>query len=141
MPLMPEDRLATTREVMSHWGRGDFRGTADLISEDVESIWGEPPGPDIVCHGRVQVAQRFGEFLANWTNFQVAADELIQLDDDHVLVVATQRGTGAASGVEITLRVHLVFKFAGELITGTYWFGPLETSLRMAGLDPASVSN
>lgn len=133
---MSVDRLGIAREVMSHWERGDFRGTAHLISDQVESIWGEPPGDDVVCHGRAEVAQRFGEFLANWTNFRVSAEELTQLGDDHVLVVAMQRATGAASGADTDMRVHIVFRFAGQQIAGTYWFIDRDKSLRLAGLDP-----
>jgi ketosteroid isomerase-like protein len=139
---MSRDRIAVAREVMDHWAKGDFRGTAHLVSDEVESIWGEPPSQDIVvCHGRVEVARRFGEFLANWTHFRVVADELIQLDDDHVLVVAKQRGTGAASGVNIEARVHLVFKFAGDQIVGTYWFFDREKSMRLAGLPAGSAKS
>ena len=132
---MERDATAIVQGILDHWSRGDFRATAGLLSEDVESIWGEPPGDDIVCHGPAEVARRFGEFLANWSEFRVEAQELIPLDDANVLVLGIQRGKGAASALEIEAHVHIVFKLSGEQIAGTYWFFDRETALRAAGLD------
>ena len=80
------------------------------------------------------MAERFGEFLANWSEFRVEADEFTQLDDDHVMVVARQRGKGASSGVDTEMRVHIVWKFGGEKVVGTYWFKDRAKALRLAGL-------
>ena len=126
--------MAIVEGILDHWSRGDFRATAGLLSDDVESIWGEPPGDDIVCHGPAEVARHFRAFLANWSEFRVEAQELIPLDGANVLVLGVQRGKGAASGVEIDARVHIVFKLTGQQIAGTYWFFDREKALRAAGL-------
>ena len=131
---MPSDRIAALREVFSEWEQGNFRATIGLLAPDVVSMWGEPPGDDVVCHGPEQVAERFGEFLANWSEFRAKAEEFIELDEDHVLVVARQSGTGKASGATIDARAHILFKFAGEQVVGTYWFFEREKVLRLAGL-------
>jgi len=97
-------------------------------------MWEEPPGGDVVCHGRRQMAERFGEFLATWSEFRIEAEEFIQLDDDHVLVVARQHGKGARGGVATEARVYIVWKFAGEKVVGTYCFFDRAKALRLAGL-------
>lgn len=135
---MAADRIAVLRELFSAWAQGDFRSPRRFMSEDVESIWGEPPGEDIVCHGSREVAERFGDFLGNWTEFRVDLEELTQLDEDNVLAVAVQRATGASSGVETEMRVYIAFKFAGDEIAGTYWFIDREKSLRLAGFGPSA---
>ena len=134
---MPGDRIELLRGVFAEWEKGNFRASAGLLSPDVVSIWGEPPGDDVVCHGRREVAERFGEFLANWSEFRVEAEEFIELDEDHVLVVARQFGRGKASGVVIDARVHIAWKFAGEKVVGTYWFFDRAKVLRVAGLSDA----
>lgn len=131
---MSSDRIGVLRVVFSEWAKGNFHASSVLLAPDVVSMWGEPPGPDVVCHGPRQIGERFGEFLGNWSEFRVEAEEFIELDDDHVLVVATQRGKGTHSGVETDMRVHILWKFAGDQVVATYWFIDRVKSLRLAGL-------
>ena len=130
----PMDRIAAVREVFSEWAKGNFRAGAGLLAPERVAMWGEPPAGDVTCHGQRQIAERFGEFLATWSDFRVEADEFIPLHDDYVLVVARQYGKGKHSSVEIDARVHIVWKFAGEKVVGTYWFFDRAKALRVAGL-------
>jgi ketosteroid isomerase-like protein len=134
---MSSDRIGVLRAVFSEWAKGNFHAGSVLLAPDVVSKWGEPPQGDVVCHGPREVAERFGEFLGTWSEFRVEAEEFVELDDDHVMVVATQRGKGAQSGVETEMRVHIIWTFAGEKVVGTYWFKDREKALQLAGLsDP-----
>lgn len=135
---MREDRIEVLRAIFSEWEKGNFRASAGVLAPDVVAIWGEPPGDDIVCHGPREAAERFGEFLANWSEFRVRAEELIPIGRDHVLAIARQFGKGKASGVEIDARVHIVWRFKGRQVAGTYWFFDREKALRAAGLDDTS---
>jgi ketosteroid isomerase-like protein len=136
LPQISGDRVGVLRVVFSEWANGDFHIGGVLLAPDVVSMWEEPPGDDVVCHGRQQMAERFRDFLANWSEFRVAAEEFIQLDDDHVLVVARQSAKGASSGLPTEARVHIVWKFAAEQVVATYWFFERAKALRLAGLSP-----
>lgn len=131
---MAADRIEILRRVLSEWEAGDFRASAGLLAPDVVAVWGEPPGDDVVCRGRREVAERFSEFLATWNEFRVAAEQFLALDEDHVLVVALQSGKGKASGAKAEMRVHIVWRFAGEQVAGTYWFIERSRALNAAGL-------
>lgn len=130
---MPEDRIELLRGVFADWEKGIFHASPDLLAPDVLSIWGEPPGADVICHGPQEIAERFAAFLGSWSEFRVQAEEFVGLDRDHVLVVARQRGRGKHSGVETEMRVHIVWRFAGAQVTATYWFIDRATALRVAG--------
>jgi ketosteroid isomerase-like protein len=130
---MPEDRIKLLQGVFSEWAKGNFRASAGLLAPEVLAIWGEPPGDDVVCHGPGQVAERFGEFLATWSEFRVEAEEFVGLDPDHILVVARQTGKGQVSGVQTEMRVHIVWKFADDQVVRTYWFIDRAKALRLAG--------
>ena len=127
-------QIEVLRAVFSEWEKGNFRASGAILSPDVVSMWFEPPHGDVVCEGPQEIAKRFGEFLRTWSDFRVEAEEFLRLDDDHVMVVARQRGRGAHSGLETDMRVYIVWEFAGEKVVGTFWFADRGKALRLAGL-------
>jgi ketosteroid isomerase-like protein len=131
---MSEENVEVVRAIFEEWARGNFSASQALLADDVVVSWEEPPTGNVVCHGREEVAQRFRAFLEQWEDFRAKSEEFIPLDDENVLVVARQRGTGKQSGVEIDSLAHIVWTLRDGNIAGVHWYFERDKALEAAGL-------
>jgi ketosteroid isomerase-like protein len=107
---MARREVELLRDLYAHWGRGDFRGGRELLAPDVEFNLGTPDYETTPARGPDQIEQQMREFLANWADYRVEAEEFVDAGDS-VLVRARQRGLGKHSGVEVDMPLFGVWTF------------------------------
>jgi ketosteroid isomerase-like protein len=107
-----QDNVEIVRGIYEHWGRGEFRATADLLDEHALLVM-RPEFPDAGTYlGREEIADYTRGFLEPWTRITIEAEEIIPAGDS-VLVEVLQRGEGDASGIETELRYFHLWTFRG----------------------------
>ena len=73
--------------------------------------------------------------FAQWDSYRIEVGELSELDDAHVLMKGRQIGTGQRSGIEAADDLYIVFRFAGDRVSGMYWHPERSGALELASLD------
>ena len=78
------------------------------------------------------------EFMRRWTedfdDFAVEAEEFIDANDDRVVLIARQHGTGKASGASVHLRTGAVYTLDAHRIVRVELFLRPSDALQAAGL-------
>ena len=128
----------STGDLYAHWGHGDFRSGRELLEPDVEFNLGAPDYEATPAHGPDQIEQQMREFLANWTDYRVEAEEFLDAGDS-VLVRGRQRGLGKQSGVEVDAPPFGVWAFRqGKIVRIGFYFGEREAREAAGLLRPVS---
>ena len=91
--------LDLVRSILADWERGDFR-RADWAHPEIEYLIADGPSPGR-WRGLAGMAEAMRDWLGNWEDFRIEADEFRELDDERVLVFAHYSGQGKTSGLEI----------------------------------------
>ena len=123
---MARREIELLRDLYARWAQGDFRGGRELLDPDVEFNLGAPDYETTPAHGPDQIERQMREFLANWTDYRVEAEEFVDAGD-RVLVRGRQRGLGKHSGVEVDAPLFGVWTFRrGKAIRIEFYFGEQE---------------
>jgi ketosteroid isomerase-like protein len=94
--------LDLVRSIFADWERGDF-SKVEWVHPEIALVWAD--GLDRGSWTGVSAWMESRDyFLSAWEEFSVKADEYRELDDERVLVLATGRGRGRASGLELRQR-------------------------------------
>jgi ketosteroid isomerase-like protein len=86
-----------------------------------------------IVYGRGELVRIIGEWVGEFDNWREEIDEIRDLGTQ-VYVVATQRGRGKASGIEIEARYALLYEVRGEQITRMTMFREPAEALAAAGV-------
>ena len=130
---MAPDRIATLRPIYEQWTQGNFGVVAQLLAPDLLHTGFVPEGR-VTTHGLEEFGRWTTEFLSQWENYRVIADEFVQLDDDTVLVSGRQYATGRHSGVDVEESVFNVWVFRGEQVIGLHFDPDRDRALEAAGV-------
>ncbi len=131
---MSEENVEIVRRVSEAWARGDLDAAAATAAFDLDVTWFAPPGPDGgVYQGIEALAHQSERWRLTWSEFEQEIHEVIDAGD-HVLVVATQRGRGRASGVEAEITYGTLFTLLGGKIIRVQTFEDREEAERRLGL-------
>jgi hypothetical protein len=87
------------RSICSPWERGDFSSTA-WADPEIEYVLVDGPSPGRWT-GLAAMAKAFQGVLSAYAEYQVAAEEFRELDEERVLVLHSYTGRGKTSGLEI----------------------------------------
>jgi ketosteroid isomerase-like protein len=116
------------RALYAEWARGNFRAGAELFAPDVVF----DPLPDLrEQRGLAAVTEYMRDFLAQWTDFQVEAEELIEVGEGFV-VKERQRGQGKASGVRTESVFYAVWTFRAGRVSHVRWVADRDAALEAA---------
>jgi ketosteroid isomerase-like protein len=96
---MSRENVEIVRSIYAAWGRGDF-SSLEWADPEIEYVIVDGPEPGS-WSGRAAMAETLHRILDTWENARIEADEYIDLDDEHVLVLNHLRGRGKASGLEV----------------------------------------
>ena len=129
---MSQEQIEVLRPVLAEWAEGNFWGAAELMAPDI-TFRAAPPA-NFVAQGREEAARQMLDLLAHWSDYRIEAEELEDLDDESVLVVGRQRGTGKISGAEVDFPIFIVWKFRENEVIGVYLEGTRDAALKAAGL-------
>jgi len=98
------------RPIYEEWSRGNLRPRFDVYHPHMEWGWSDEfPELAGVYEDRRDPNPRLHSWLSPWENWRIEADEYLELGD-YVVVLASYRGRGKGSGVEIHHRGAHVFK-------------------------------
>jgi uncharacterized protein len=98
------------RPIYEEWGRGNWQPRFEVYHPRMEWGWSDEfPGLAGVYDDRRDPNPRLHSWLSEWEHWRVVADDYLELGD-HVVVLATYRGRGKGSGVEIHQQGAHVFE-------------------------------
>jgi ketosteroid isomerase-like protein len=130
---MARREIELLRDLYARWAHGDFRGGRELLDPDVEFNLGTPDYQTTPARGPDHVEQQMREFLANWADYRVEAEEFLDAGDS-VLVRARQRGLGKHSGVEVDMPLVGVWTFRGAKAVRISFYSSEQEAREEAGL-------
>jgi ketosteroid isomerase-like protein len=128
---MSQQNVDRLRAVYAEWADGNFRAGGDLLAEDVVfELMADGHSPYV---GREAVEQQMREFLAQWKEYRVEAQEIEEIGEK-VLVSERQQGIGKSSGVEAEMTCVATWTFRAGLVIRIRWDPDRATALQAAGL-------
>ena len=120
---MSQENVAVIREMYEHWARGEF--PPDFIDPDVvfSRIGAQTPDMEGEFRGLEAYSRATAEYVRPFADLRIEAEEIIDLDDDRVLVLARHTARGKSSGVPIDHELGDLFTLrAGKVIRhDSYW--------------------
>jgi ketosteroid isomerase-like protein len=122
---MSQGEVEIVRRMYSAFHGGDVERALAMFDPDVVvDATRRPDGG--VGHGREDLSAIIGEWLAAFDDWREEIEELRDLGD-RVLVVATQRGRGKESGVDVETRYAVLYEVRrGKITAMTLYLDPVE---------------
>jgi ketosteroid isomerase-like protein len=131
---MSEGNAERVRRVCDEWERGNMAAGVELFDPDIVFRSFMPDSNDAVeARGPEEVARFMREFLAQWRDFRLIAEEIREAGDS-VFVAGRQAARGRHSGVEVELPMHWVWTFRGDKASALRFTPYREEALAEAGL-------
>ena len=131
---MSQENVEIVRRAFEASARGDSEGVLALYDPDVE--WDASrtqPGFADVYRGHEGLSRFFREWREAWDSDEYEYDELIDVGDA-VISIATQRGRGQTSGLQIARPLVGVWTIRDGKIVRVLWFLTREEALEAVGL-------
>ena len=94
----PSANLDLVRAILAAHERGDY-SSADWADPDIEYVIADGPEP-VVCRGRAAMAKAWGDVLSAYIDHRMVVEEIREIDEERVLVLASFGGRGKASGID-----------------------------------------
>ncbi len=133
---MSQENVELVRQGFEAHNRDDRATATRLLAPDVE--WHSVAGPLFgvgTIRGREAVLKFLWEDMReSIEGFRARPEELTDLGDDRVLVVARYEGRGRSSGAEVDLRVASVYEIRDRMLATVRDYGSREDALEAAGL-------
>ena len=122
------------RPIYEEWGRGNWAPRFDVYDPGMEWGWSDEfPGLAGVYRDARTPNPRLHAWLSEWDHWRAIADDYVELGD-YVVVLATYRGTGKGSGVEIVQEGAHVFKLRDGKVVRLEIFASRERALASVAL-------
>jgi ketosteroid isomerase-like protein len=117
------------RPIYDEWGQGNWRPRFDVYDPRMEWGWSDEfPGLDGVFEDRRDPNPRLRSWLSGWEDWRAEADDYLEFGDQ-VVVLATYRGRGKGSGVDIVQRGAHVFELRDRKVVRLEIFASREKAL------------
>jgi ketosteroid isomerase-like protein len=130
---MSEENVELVRRVYGAVARRDTAGVLAMYDPEIEwRPWRDLTGRS-VYHGLDDLRTFYREWYEAWENYEESYEELIDAGE-HVVVVATGRGRGRASGVPVQWTQYGTWTIRAGKIVRVVWFPTREQALEAAGL-------
>jgi ketosteroid isomerase-like protein len=126
-----DPNILTIERAFEPWSRGDF-DTAGAFHEQVEFVTDYPERQ--VHNGIAELRTAWDDFTSAWSDFSVAAEETIALDDGRYLVLVRLNGRGSESGLPIEQAGANIVGLDGDLIRRFELYFDRERGLAAAGV-------
>ena len=99
---MSQENVEIVRLVLAEWERGDFRAPAKLLDPEIAFETFMPDANEnVVAHGFAEFRAFTRDWLAQWRDYRIVAEEFQEVGQDKVFVSVRQVATGQHSGVEV----------------------------------------
>jgi ketosteroid isomerase-like protein len=131
---MSRENMDLVRQVYDAARRRDSTAVLALYDSDVELDNTRLVVSGGVYHGHDGLRAIFHQWNEAWESIDYEVEELIDAGDDHVVSVVSRHGRGRSSGVEVAIRVALVWTIRDGKVTRVVWFPTREDALEAAGI-------
>jgi uncharacterized protein len=128
---MSEENVEVVRRMYDARDRGDVAGTLAEFHPEVV-VDARARGDTGIGQGHEELVAIIGEWIGEFDEWHEEVDEIRDLGDQ-LCVVATQRGRGKGSGVEVEARYALLYEVREGQITRMTLFRGLSEALEAAG--------
>ncbi len=128
--------MEIVRRVLDGVSRSDRASVEPLLHPDVEWRTGLGPllGVETVSGREAVLRLGFEDIPDGFEDYRVEVEELTDIDQGRVLVVATYSGRGKASGIEIAERISSVHRLRDGMIVSVRDYPSRREALEAAGL-------
>src|SRR5215207_2974946 len=128
---MSQENLEVVRQIYAHWVPGSSPAKSNLLHPDVE--WVNPgaalePGTRAGIEAFTSITEGLDDTI---TALRMDVEQLIDAGD-RVVVIATMRGQGSASGVAVERRHGSVWTIRDGKAVRFQWFNEPEEALEAA---------
>jgi ketosteroid isomerase-like protein len=128
---MSQENVEVVRATFARLRRGE--SVLDVLAPNV--VWEVRSGPEQGEYGGIEVvAEYYRRYFGTWEDFQVEIEEVRELPDDRVFVVARDSGRGRRSGVEVEMLVFQVWTLREGKVVRLQSFPSREQALEAVGL-------
>jgi ketosteroid isomerase-like protein len=134
---MSEENVEVVRRVYEAVARRDAATVLALYDSEIEwdlsrTPWGNVTGRGIY-RGHDDLRTFYRDWYEAWVNYDEDCEALIDAGE-HVVVVATGRGRGQASGVDVKWNQYGDWTIRDGKVVRVVWFPTREEALEAAGL-------
>jgi ketosteroid isomerase-like protein len=128
--------VAIVRRLLDAFSRSDRESVEPLLHPDVQwrTVVGPLLGVDVVTGRDAMLHFAVEEIPDVAEDLHVDVEELRDLGEGRVLVVARYLGRGKKSGVELDQRIASVYEFRDGMVAGVRDYGTRDAALEAAGL-------
>ena len=128
---MSRQNVEIVRETFARLRRGE--SVLDVLSPDV--VWEVRSVPEQGEYRGIEaVAEYYRRYFGTWEDFRVEIEDIRELPDNRVFVVARDHGRGKRSGVEVEMRVFQVWTLSEGKVVRWQGFPSREQALEAVGL-------
>lgn len=134
---MSETNVEIVRRLDEAWSRRDVDAALELVHEDIEWHPALTAGglEGTVFHGPAGIRTYFRQLDEVWAELSHEVDEIRDLGEGRVLVLARFHAIGRQSGATVDQPTGLLFTVEGEKVVLGHAFATREQALRAAGLE------
>jgi len=118
-------------ELTGKWNAGEVDSVFELYTEDAEIRTGPHWPEQSTYRGREAIRESSAEWASMWDNLQIEVDSLDEYGDKMV-VTGAWRMRGAASGIDGSMPIFIVFTFRDGKIAALEWFADHDTAVAAA---------
>jgi ketosteroid isomerase-like protein len=94
------ENLYLVRSIFAAWECGDY-SSASWAHPDIEFVFADGPAP-ARWTGVAAMDTAWRDYLSNWENVRVEAEEYRELDSERIFVLHNLHGRGRTSGLEVS---------------------------------------
>ncbi len=131
---MSQENVEIVRGIYAQWAQGHMRAGVEVFDPDIDFKSFLPDANDwVVARGPAEVEAFMREFLAQWANYRLIAEEFRDAGTK-VFVGGRQAARGRLSGAEVELPMHSAWTFRAEKVVALRFTPLREEALEAAGL-------
>jgi ketosteroid isomerase-like protein len=118
-------------ELTGMWNSGDVDSVFSLYTEDAEIRTGPHWPEQAVYRGREAIRETSAEWASMWDRLQVELDTIEEFGDK-LVATGAWRMRGAASGIDGSMEIFIMFTFRDGKIAALEWFADHVTAVAAA---------
>jgi ketosteroid isomerase-like protein len=126
---MGQENVDRLRAVYSEWAEGNFRAGGELLARDI--VYEPMSDGRETYRGREAVERQMRDFLAQWSEFRVEAQEFVEVGEA-VLVTERQYGKGRSSDIQVEMTFYTAWTFRDGLVVRVRWESDRAEALKAA---------
>jgi ketosteroid isomerase-like protein len=132
---MSQENVEIVRRTYAEWERGKMTAGVELFDPEIRFESFMPDANErIVANGPEEVEAFMREFLGQWRDYRLIADEVREVGKDKVFVGGYQAATGRQSGVAVESPMYSVWTVRNGKVVGLLFEPDRQTALEAAGL-------